>query len=80
MKLVNDMTVWFLKRRFERIEQFMKYPIETQQRIFSELIETARYTEWGSRYNYGQIRSVKEFQEQVPISSYEQFTPTLSAS
>ncbi len=49
MKLVNNMTVWFLKRRFERIEQFMKNPVETQQRIFSELIETARYTEWGSK-------------------------------
>lgn len=75
MKLVNDMTVWFMKRRFERIEQFMKYPIETQQRIFSELIETARYTEWGSRYNYAQIKSVQEFQEQVPVSAYEQLYP-----
>lgn len=75
MKLVNDMTVWFLKRRFERIEQFMKYPIETQQRIFSELLETARYTEWGSTYNYGQIRSVKEYQEQVPVSTYEELYP-----
>jgi hypothetical protein len=75
MKLVNNMTVWFLKRRFERIEQFMKNPIETQQRIFSELIETARYTEWGAKYNYGQLKSIKEFQEQVPVSSYEELYP-----
>ena len=75
MKLVNDMTVWFLKRRFERIEQFMKNPVETQQRIFSELIETARYTEWGSRHNYGQIKTIKEFQDQVPVSSYEELYP-----
>lgn len=75
MKLVNDMTVWFLKRRFERIEQFMKNPVETQQRIFSELIETARYTEWGSKYNYAQIKTIKDYQEQVPISSYEALYP-----
>lgn len=75
MKLVNDMTVWFLKRRYDRIEQFMKNPIETQQRIFSELIETARYTEWGSRHNYGQIKSVKDFQNQVPVSAYEDIYP-----
>src|SRR4051812_22662377 len=77
MKLVNDMTVWFLKRRLERIEQFMKYPIETQQRMFSELIETARYTQWGSRYNYSQIRTVKEFQDQVPVSTYEELYPNI---
>ncbi|MCF2446128.1 GH3 auxin-responsive promoter family protein [Dyadobacter sp. CY345] len=75
MKLVNNMTVWFLKRRFERIEQFMQNPIETQQRIFSELIETARYTEWGTKYNFGQIKSIKEFQDQVPVSSYEELYP-----
>ena len=39
MKLVNDMTVWFLKRRYERIEHFMHNPIDTQLRIFNELIE-----------------------------------------
>lgn len=75
MKMVNDMVVWFLKRRLERIEAFMATPVETQQRIFSELIETARYTEWGMRYNYGQIRSIRDFQEQVPVSTYENLYP-----
>ena len=77
MKLVNDMTVWFLRRRFERIEQFMKNPVETQQRMFFELIETARYTEWGMKYNYGQIKSIQEFQERVPVSAYEDLYPQI---
>jgi hypothetical protein len=75
MKLVNDMTVWFLKRRYERIEHFMHNPIDTQLRIFTELIETARFTEWGTRYNYGQIKTIKEYQDRVPVSTYEELYP-----
>jgi hypothetical protein len=75
MGMVNDMVVWFLKRRLQRIEDFMANPVETQQHIFSELIETARYTEWGLRYNYSQIRTIQEFREQVPVSTYEDLYP-----
>lgn len=75
MKLVNDMVVWFLKRRIDRIEHFMANPIEVQQKVFSELLETARYTQWGVEYNYGQIKTIKEYREQVPVSTYEDIFP-----
>ena len=75
MKLVNDVTVWFLKRRIERIEHFMANPIETQQTVFSDLLHTARYTEWGQRYQYAQIKSISEYREQVPVSTYEDICP-----
>jgi hypothetical protein len=75
MKLVNDMVVWFLKRRIDRIEHFKANPIEVQQTVFSELLETARYTQWGAEYNYGQIKTIKEYREQVPVSTYEDMFP-----
>ncbi len=75
MKLINDTVVWFLKRRIERIEQFKANPIETQQQGLDELLHTARYTEWGMLYNYGQIKSAKEYAEQVPVSTYEDLFP-----
>jgi hypothetical protein len=75
MGMINDTVVWFMKRRLPRIQEFMARPVETQLRIFTELVETARYTEWGMRYNYSQIRTIREFQEQVPISTYEDLFP-----
>jgi len=75
MGLINDTVVWFLKRRIERIEHFMKNPVETQLTVFSDLIQTARYTEWGVLHNYSQIKTVREFQEQVPVSTYEVLFP-----
>ncbi len=59
----------------DRIQRFMDAPIETQQNVFSELIHTARYTEWGMMYNYSQIKSIKDYTEQVPVSTYEELFP-----
>lgn len=75
MKLINDVVIWFMKKRVERIEFFKKNPIETQQQVLDELLQTARYTEWGTRYGYGQIKTAKEYAEQVPVSTYEDLFP-----
>jgi len=75
MEMVNDMIVWFMKRRLPRIQEFMAQPVETQERVFQELIATARYTEWGMKYNYSQVKTVQEFKEQVPVSTYERLFP-----
>ena len=75
MEMVNDMIVWFMKRRLPRIQEFMAHPVETQERVFQELIATARCTEWGMKYGYSQIKTVREFKEQVPVSTYERLFP-----
>jgi len=73
--MLNDILSFFLKRRIERIEQFLRTPIDTQHRIFHDLIENARYTEWGLKYDYSSIDTIKDFQERVPISTYEELYP-----
>ena len=75
MKLVNDVVVWFLKNRLARIEHFKNNPIETQKQVLVDLLQTARYTEWGEKYKYAQIKSEAEFKEQVPVSTYEDLFP-----
>ena len=75
MSMLNDILSFFLKRRIERIEQFLRTPIDTQHRIFHDLIENARYTEWGLKYDYSSIDTIQAFQERVPISTYEELYP-----
>lgn len=75
MGILNDILGFFLKRRIERIEEFVQYPVETQERIFHGLIESARYTEWGLKHGYSSIESIKDFQERVPVSTYEELYP-----
>ncbi|HRJ30618.1 MAG TPA: GH3 auxin-responsive promoter family protein [Cyclobacteriaceae bacterium] len=64
-----------MKKRIHQIELFMKYPHEVQDEIFRKLIQTARYTEFGTKYDFGSITSYNQFRDRVPVHSYEQIFP-----
>ncbi len=53
----------------------MKHPGAVQQTVFSQLIRSGRHTEWGRKYDYATIRTVADFQQRVPVSSYEELFP-----
>ena len=75
MAFLSSIITWALKKRLHQIDLFLKYPYEVQQDVFHHLIAQAKGTEWGKKYGYSSIKSIREFQERVPISSYEQFFP-----
>ncbi len=54
-----------------------QYPGQVQHRMFAQLIRRARRTEWGRKHHYTDIRSIRDFQERVPVSSYEAFVPMI---
>lgn len=64
-----------MKKRIHQIELFMKYPHEVQEEWFFDLISTAQGTEWGRKYDYSTISSVREFKERVPIQDYDSLKP-----
>ncbi len=66
-----------MKKRIHQIELFIKYPIEVQDDLFTRLIDTAKYTEWGNRYDFKSIRSVNDFKSRVPIQNYESLKPEI---
>ena len=75
MPVLNDILVFFLKRRAEHIEHFRQNPIEVQYSVFHNLIESAKDTEWGKKYDYRSIQNVRDFQNRVPVKTYEDFFP-----
>ncbi|MFN4145784.1 MAG: GH3 auxin-responsive promoter family protein [Runella sp.] len=64
-----------MKRRAQRIEHFKAHPIEVQYQVFHELIDAAKGTDWGRKYQYDSIQTIKQYQERVPISTYEDLYP-----
>ncbi|WP_439880896.1 GH3 auxin-responsive promoter family protein [Pontibacter sp. MBLB2868] len=64
-----------MKKRIHDIDLFRKYPHEVQEELFHSLISKAKGTEWGRKYGYVDGLSVREFQERVPISTYENLYP-----
>ncbi|MEB3344075.1 GH3 auxin-responsive promoter family protein [Aquimarina gracilis] len=78
--LVNSIASWFLKKRFHQMELFLKYPNEVQRELLHVLLETAKNTEFGKKYDFSSIRSYEEFKERVPIRSYEDYESMIERS
>ena len=53
----------------------MQEPTAVQDEQFKRLINSAKNTEWGKKYEYASIQDYKTYQERVPISSYEDNFP-----
>lgn len=73
--VVHKIATWFLKRRLEQIEHFVRNPHLVQQSVFRQLIEKGKHAEWGKTYGYENSMKVDTFRERVPISSYEELFP-----
>lgn len=58
-----------------QIDLFKRYPLETQDECFFNLIDTARDTAWGKKYEYASIDNVDTFKERVPLQDYESLKP-----
>ena len=75
MTVLNTTLKWLLQRRLPRITAMMQQPGAVQQNVFHQLIRAGRRTEWGKKYDYKSIQTVCDFQQRVPVSSYEDLFP-----
>jgi len=58
-----------------RTAKWMGAPIETQERVFKDLLRTAANTKFGKDHNFGEITTHQDFVEHVPIRDYEALKP-----
>jgi hypothetical protein len=75
MELFNSIITWIMKKRLPEVEVFMKYPHNIQNDLLLKLVNDARKTEFGSKYGFRDIHSVRDFQQNVPLSTYEDLYP-----
>ena len=73
MKVLNSIFSWVIKKRIHQIELFIKYPHDVQFEWFNKLIEAAKDTEWGNRYDFKSIKSFEDYRSRVPAQDYEGF-------
>ncbi|WP_299108195.1 GH3 auxin-responsive promoter family protein [uncultured Winogradskyella sp.] len=65
----------FAKYIAKRIQKWSSNPVETQQKVFDNLVSEAKHTTFGKDHNFSSISSFKEFQNNVPIRDYEELKP-----
>ena len=72
LPIINSIASWIMKKRIHQMELFLLYPMDVQKEVLFGLTKKAANTEWGKKYDFKSISSIKDFQERVPISTYEQ--------
>src|SRR6266545_4466856 len=64
-------------RRFTTVS---RAPAQAQQRLLRQILRANADTEFGRRHGFAGITTFREFQERVPISSYEDLEPYINAA
>jgi hypothetical protein len=75
MAIIPSIINWLNVRRISQIELFKEYPVKTQQESLFQLIAKASSTEWGNKYSYSSITSIRDYQSRVPVQTYEEIVP-----
>ena len=78
MPLLNSIISWVNVKRLHQIELFKKYPFDVQQEVFTKLVDLASKTTWGVQYGYDSIFSIEDFQQRVPVSTYDDVKPYIN--
>jgi hypothetical protein len=75
MKLLSPAISRLARMRSWRIENWSHNPVAAQKTVLQDLITAAQYTEFGKKYNFSKLFSVKEFKKNVPIHEYNDMKP-----
>jgi len=59
----------------KKTQKWATNPIVTQQKVFQELVASAKETQFGKDHNFRTIKTFQEFAKQVPVRDYEQLKP-----
>lgn len=70
--LAAKIFAWYIAGKTRK---WVENPIETQDRLFGELIRKAANTAFGKDHGFAEIKSHQEFVQWVPIRDYEELKP-----
>jgi hypothetical protein len=65
----------FAKKIYKQTQIWANNPIETQQKIFQDLLRQAQNTQFGKDHHFSEIKTFNDFANKVPIRDYEALKP-----
>jgi len=75
MKLLSPAISRLVRLRMWRIDAAIDNPIAAQREVLQDLVTSAQYTEFGRKYNFSKLFSIKAFKEAIPVHEYEDLKP-----
>lgn len=75
MKLLSLAISKLARMRLWRIENWINHPVASQREVLQDLVTSAQYTEFGKKYNFSRLFSVRAFKQTVPVHEYDDLRP-----
>ncbi len=77
MPILSSIINWVNTKRLYQIDLFRKYPCDVQRDGLLKLLDEAKDTWIGKKYGFAEIRTIEQFQDRVPLGSYEDLQPLI---
>ena len=75
MSLKSFLAKIFANKIYRKTQLWALNPIETQHKVFEDLIHQAKKTTFGIDHHFNQIKTFEDFAKNVPIRDYEALKP-----
>jgi hypothetical protein len=75
--LMLDVTASPVRRRFNHL---CRSPADTQQALLSAILHENANTAFGKRHRFSAITTFRQYQERIPLSTYEDLEPYITAA
>lgn len=73
--MLNSILKIYLKKRAQRFAHFSDSPEKIQQAVLEKILNSASKTVFAKKYEFNSNTSYKEFQQQVPLFTYDALKP-----
>ncbi len=71
MKLLSPAISRLARMRFWGIKNWIDYPVSAQREVLQHIVTQAQYTEFGKRYSFSKLFTVRDFKKSIPIHEYD---------
>ncbi|MBP6430155.1 MAG: GH3 auxin-responsive promoter family protein [Ferruginibacter sp.] len=78
MNLLSSTISKLARMRLWRIDNWSNHPVAAQREVLQDLVTRAQYTEFGKKYGFNKLFSLKEFKQKVPIQEYNDVQPYIN--
>ena len=75
MRILSPAISRLARLRHGRIEEWISQPIAAQREVLQDLITHGQYTEFGRKYGFKEMFTIRNFKQAVPIQEYEDLKP-----
>ncbi len=75
MKFLSTIISRLARLRLREVQNWSSFPTSAQRNVLQHLVTQAQYTEFGRKYNFSKLFTVKDFKRSVPIHEYDDLKP-----